>query len=63
MLHDLLWQLNTDITQRCLEHPFVRELADGTLDRDVFRRYVAKMRSSYARFCGRMHWQPPSAMT
>ena len=42
MLHDLLWQLNTDITQRCLEHPFVRQLADGTLDRDVFRRYVAQ---------------------
>lgn len=42
MLHDLLWELNADITRRCLEHPFVRRLADGTLDRDAFRQYVAQ---------------------
>ena len=42
MLHESLWQQNTDITQRCLDHSFVRGLADGTLDRDVFRRYVAQ---------------------
>ena len=28
--------------RRCLEHPFVRRLAAGTLDREVFRRYVAQ---------------------
>ena len=42
MLHASLWQQSGDMTQRLLEHPFVRGLADGTLDRDVFRRYVAQ---------------------
>ena len=42
MLHESLWQQNADITQRCLEHGFVRGLAGGTLDRDVFRQYVAQ---------------------
>lgn len=42
MLHETLWQQNADIMRRCLEHPFVQGLADGTLDRDVFRRYVAQ---------------------
>ena len=31
MLHGLLWQLNSEITRRCLEHPFVRGLADDHL--------------------------------
>ena len=30
MLHETLWQQNADITQRCLEHAFVRGL-DGFL--------------------------------
>lgn len=42
MLHNVLWELNTDLTKRCLEHPFVRGLGDGTLDRDIFRRYIAQ---------------------
>jgi len=42
MLHKKLWEHNADVTRRCLEHPFVRGLADGTLDHDVFRRYVAQ---------------------
>jgi thiaminase/transcriptional activator TenA len=42
MLHESLWQQNADITKRCLEHTFVRGLADGTLDCDVFRQYVAQ---------------------
>ena len=42
MLHSLLWQLNSEIRRRCLEHPFVRGLADGTLEREVFKRYVAQ---------------------
>jgi len=42
MLHASLWQQSGDMTQRLLGHPFVRGLADGTLDRDVFRRYVAQ---------------------
>ena len=42
MLHSLLWRLNSEITRRCLEHPFVRGLADGTLEGEVFKRYVAQ---------------------
>ncbi len=42
MLHESLWQQNADITQRCREHAFEQRLADGTLDRDVFRQYVAQ---------------------
>jgi len=30
------------MTQRLLEHPFVRGLGDGTLDTEVFRSYVAQ---------------------
>ena len=42
MLHDTLWNENAELARRCLEHPFVQGLADGTLDRDAFRRYVAQ---------------------
>ena len=42
MLHDSLWNANAGLVRRCLEHPFVRRLAAGTLDREAFRRYVAQ---------------------
>ena len=42
MLHESLWKGNVDLAERCLEHPFVRGLADGTLDQEAFRRYVAQ---------------------
>ncbi len=42
MLHESLWQQNEDIAQSCLQHPFVQGLADGTLEPDAFRRYVAQ---------------------
>lgn len=42
LLHETLWQSNADMAQRLLVHPFVRGLADGTLDHDAFRRYVAQ---------------------
>lgn len=42
MLHTSLWRQNADLTQRIVEHPFVRGLANGTLDRNAFRRYVAQ---------------------
>jgi len=42
LLHEQLWQNNLVLAQRCLEHPFVRGLADGTLPVDAFRRYVAQ---------------------
>ena len=28
MLHDDLWNLNRDLARSCLEHPFVRGLAE-----------------------------------
>ena len=42
MLHDILWQQNARLAEACLHHPFVRGLADGTLDPETFRRYVAQ---------------------
>jgi thiaminase/transcriptional activator TenA len=42
MLHGTLWNENAELVKCCLEHPFVRRLAAGTLDREAFRRYVAQ---------------------
>lgn len=42
MLHDTLWQYNIGLARACLEHPFVRGLATGSLERDAFERYVAQ---------------------
>ena len=42
MLHQLLWRINEDLASACLEHRFVRELAAGTLEPEVFKRYVAQ---------------------
>ena len=42
MLHGTLWNENAELVRRCLEHPFVRRLGAGTLERDAFRRYVAQ---------------------
>jgi len=42
MLHDILWRQNSHLAEACLHHPFVRGLADGTLDPEAFRRYVAQ---------------------
>ncbi len=41
-LHESLWQQNLDLARACRSHPFIRGLADGTLDPQVFRRYVAQ---------------------
>ncbi len=41
-LHACLWKANRDLARACLEHPFVRGLADGNLDGEAFRRYVAQ---------------------
>ena len=41
-LHEALWQENIDLARACIEHPFVRGLADGSLDSDAFKRYVAQ---------------------
>jgi thiaminase (transcriptional activator TenA) len=42
MLHDQLWQLNREVAESCLEHPFVQALGHGTLDPELFQRYVAQ---------------------
>lgn len=42
MLHEHLWQASLDLARACLKHPFVTGLADGTLDREAFKRYVAQ---------------------
>jgi hydroxymethylpyrimidine/phosphomethylpyrimidine kinase len=41
-LHERLWRRNADLAQRCLAHPFVRGLADGSLSVGAFGRYVAQ---------------------
>ncbi len=42
MLHHALWTANADLAGTCLHHPFVRGMADGTLPRESFKRYVAQ---------------------
>ena len=37
-----LWQANHDLAQACLDHPFVRGIADGTLARQRFAYYVGQ---------------------
>lgn len=40
MIAQLLWQSNGAIARACLEHPFVRGLADGSLPPRRFARYM-----------------------
>ncbi len=42
MLSADLWRTNEDLARACLDHPFVRGIADGTLDEGAFKRYVAQ---------------------
>jgi thiaminase (transcriptional activator TenA) len=41
-LHKILWNQNRVLAAACLDHPFVRGLADGRLDQEIFKRYVAQ---------------------
>ncbi len=41
-LHQALWARNAGLAQACLDSRFVRGLADGSLARAAFRRYVAQ---------------------
>lgn len=63
--HRTLWDENRDLVRACLEHPFVRGLGDGSLDRDAFRRYVAQdafflraFLGAYALAAARSHSDP-----
>ncbi|MHC4224009.1 MAG: TenA family protein, partial [Planctomycetota bacterium] len=42
MLSRTLWEANVDLADACLNHPFVRGLADGSLKKEAFKRYVAQ---------------------
>ncbi|MGB3760296.1 MAG: TenA family protein [Rivularia sp. (in: cyanobacteria)] len=37
-----LWKDNNDLARSCLEHPFVRGIADGSLERQKFAYYVGQ---------------------
>lgn len=37
-----LWQANQDISEACLQHPFLKGIADGSLSQNSFAYYVAQ---------------------
>lgn len=41
-IHNALWKSNEGIANKCLEHPFVIGIRDGTLNEDAFKTYVAQ---------------------
>ena len=41
-LHKVLWNLNIGIANKCLNHPFVQGIKDGTLNENAFKIYVAQ---------------------
>ncbi|MCG8366016.1 MAG: TenA family protein [Pseudanabaenales cyanobacterium] len=42
ILSQTLWQANQDLTQACLENPFLQRIADGTLAQEKFAYYVGQ---------------------
>ncbi len=42
MISNDLWKVNYDLAKSCLQHPFVRGIADGTLERQKFAYYVGQ---------------------
>lgn len=42
MLHQDLWNQNSQLVSDCVHHPFVQGLGDGTLRKSAFRSYVAQ---------------------
>ncbi len=42
MLSSDFWQRSLPIAERCRDHPFVRGIASGELERAAFQRYVAQ---------------------
>ena len=41
-LAEQLWDDSRDIADGCLEHPFVRGLADGTLSHERYARFIGQ---------------------
>src|SRR5215831_19053517 len=37
-----LWGESADLAEAALRHPFIRGIADGTLDRDAYAAYLAQ---------------------
>lgn len=42
LLHNVLWNLNIGIADKCLNHTFVQGIKDGTLNEGTFKTYVAQ---------------------
>ena len=41
-LHGILWNLNIEIANKCLNHSFVVGIKDGSLNENAFKTYVAQ---------------------
>src|SRR3989338_6578246 len=41
-LHNVLWNLNIEIANKCLSHPFVQGMKKGSLNENAFKIYVAQ---------------------
>ncbi|MGH9425133.1 MAG: hypothetical protein ACRD2L_02350 [Terriglobia bacterium] len=41
-LHESLWERNRDIADACRKQRFVRGIAEGTLEEQIFCRYLAQ---------------------
>lgn len=41
-LHNSLWNLNIGTANKCLSHPFVQGIKNGTLNENAFKTYVAQ---------------------
>ena len=41
-LSQRLWEDSREVAGRCLRHPFVRGIADGTLERQTYSRFIAQ---------------------
>ena len=41
-LHNILWNINIEIANKCLEHPFVQGIKKGSLNENAFKIYVAQ---------------------
>ena len=41
-LSQRLWEDSKEVVESCLRHPFVRGIADGTLERQTYSRFIAQ---------------------
>lgn len=50
-----IWKAGEALYSRILRHPFIKELADGSLAPDKFARYLAQDEIYLPRYCSLMH--------